>query len=696
MINLYLKNFNFNLSNFIGAIFFYENDGKDLIKLLKESNIGCREYAFADFKPYFNIRGGIAAGPLGFPFEGISGFLRCKAFILKDLSINGLEDAVLFNAVCDYVLNNGIIFYLKAANKFAAEDIFSLYGNLRKDFRESQIADIYGLRLNLLAATRLIKDYGDNGYTSSLAYLVKKISSLGFCPKQSASNDRGKSGVYFYDEKNFEICIKINPFQKIIRPESESISKDGLTLNASLSQIYFYPDELIKKIKIFASIGRGMRCRINGKNKRTGKPPHCYDGLSGIQAAALKELDSPHLVIAGAGSGKTKLIVNKFLYLLNFIPFGSILVLTFTNNAVNEIKNRIFAEFKNKGINNGSAEDKILNISTYHGFFFSLIKEFYKELGFESIPSIKENKDISCNSGDKKFISLNDLIPHVLTLFNNNAIVYDIARRYRYILVDEYQDLDFLSDCIIKKLDCGRGNIIYAGDDDQSIYRFNGGDFFNILFFDLFYPSGKIFIFQNNYRSHYKIIDFCNSILNKINFRYPKKLTSEKTGEERTAQTGQSNPLNFLGFKNKNSEENFIAEGFKGFISRGKSAAILVRTKKEANYFKEVIEKFYADSFICNDKAFIGTIHQSKGLEFDAVFIANVTQGNIPHLKSMQSDAAGELKFLRHPFVKLLDKEVKLKTLYDDEVKLFYVAVSRAKEKVFISYSGKKSDFLIR
>jgi Superfamily I DNA and RNA helicases len=100
------------------------------------------------------------------------------------------------------------------------------------------------------------------------------------------------------------------------------------------------------------------------------------------------------------------------------------------------------------------------------------------------------------------------MILNVLKLFKNKNIVYDIASRFKYILVDEYQDLDFLSDIIIKKIDSGRGITMYAGDDDQSIYGFNGGDSTNLLFFDLFYSSGKLFIMQYNYRSNSKIINF--------------------------------------------------------------------------------------------------------------------------------------------------------------------------------------------
>ncbi len=413
-------------------------------------------------------------------------------------------------------------------------------------------------------------------------------------------------------------------------------------------------------------------------------------------------MNSAHLVIAGAGSGKTRLIVNKFLYLTNFISPGEILVLTFTNNAVEEIKNRV--GYQCPGDN--SNFKKILNIMTYHSFFYSIIREYHAELGFKSLPAVK--MDIFKDSwgrllagssrgrqGQPHFISYDDIILNIVKLFKNEEIVHNIASRFKYILVDEYQDIDFLSDIIIKKIDCGRGITMYAGDDDQAIYGFNGGNSANLLFFDLFYPSGKLFIMQYNYRSGSKIIDFCNSLLGSINFRFPKKMVQP---ENKNALSGE-NRVDILSFKNKNSEDRFILNRFNLHLAKGENTAILVRTKKEEVSFKKIFKEINPEVYVNSKNWFIGTIHKSKGMEFDIVFIANASDGNMPNLRSLSGTAGGnKIKILNHPFRLFLNEDIgdgkNDEGAYEDEIKLFYVAVSRAKKGVFITYSGKKSGFL--
>ena len=698
MINLYFKNFNFNLSCLIGTVIYSESEKEDFIKMVGGFKKVLKLYSFNAFKADFNLKGEITS-PLSFPFKALAGFLQAKFIILEDIEIICLSDAVLLNAVLDFVLNNPVVLCLKTGDSLRIDDVFSKYLNYAKNSREELILDIYRTRLAFLAETRIICSRKHGGYTSSMANVINKIKALGFFVKNNASENYGNPCLLFSDDKKFEIKIAVFPFRENVPSNSEFISKNGITLNTALNDIYFYPNELINKIKIFLRLSRNIRKPIICRRNRTSANKSVPRKLSAIQNFAVQETSSPHLIVAGAGSGKTKIIVNKFLHLLNFIPSDSIIILTFTNNAANEIKNRIASCLRLKGLKNSLIGGKALNISTYHSFFYSIIKEFYKDLGFKSPPLINENRPDSAETAGRDSISYNEIILCVTELFRNNDILLKIASRFKFILIDEYQDLDFLSDYIIKKIDFGRGAVMYAGDDDQAIYGFNGGDSFNILFFDLFFPSGKVFVMQNNFRSHYKIVYFCNEFINRIPFRYPKQLTA-KTGNNKpqTVEDGR-NPVNILRFKNKNAEEKFIIKMFNEFISRGKSAAILLRTQREADYFKtvagEIAGEFFPDNFSSDGRGFIGTIHRSKGLEFDAVFIANATQGNLPHFKSIaQSDSASGA--LRHPFIEFLDSRIELKTGQNDEVKLFYVAVSRAKEIVFITYSGNMSEFLKR
>ena len=671
-----------------------EPDKEDFIKMAAEFKNDYKLYSFKALKAHFNFNGGIAS-PLSFPFKDIAGFLSAKFVILEDVEIKCLSDAVLLNAVCDFVLNSPVVFCLKTDKGYGIDDVFSLYLNYAKNSPEYMILDVYKTRLTFLAETRMIYSGKYAGYTSSMANFILKINALGFYIKKAPSENYGIPYLFFSDDKKFEIKIAAVPFRTNTALNGEFISKKAVSINTALTDIYFYPDELINKIKIFLGTARNMRKSIDCRYNKTSADKTAFDKISVIQDISVKEIFSPQLIIAGAGSGKTKIIVNKFLYLLNFIPSDSIIILTFTNNAAAEIKNRIASCLRLKGIKNNFIAGNALNISTYHSFFYSIVKEFYKELGLKSPPLINENSGNFGETADGAFISYGEIILCVIELFRNNDIVLEIASRFKYILIDEYQDLDFLSDYIIKKIDFARGAVMYAGDDDQAIYGFNGGDSFNILFFDLFFPSGKVFVLQNNFRSHYKIVDFCNSIINKIAFRYPKILTAKTGNAEPAARASKSNPVNVLRFKNKNAEEEFIKKMFNKLISQGKSAAILARTQREAEHFETIIGGIYPDnnSSSRNGGGFIGTIHRSKGLEFDAVFIANVTQGNIPHLKSV-STANRSRDVLRHPFIEFLGRHAELKTGRNDEAKLFYVAASRAKEIIFITYSGEMSEFL--
>ena len=683
MINLYFKNFNFNLSNFIGIAIFSEDEKKLFIKNLKNLGLDFNVISFITMKSSLRLCNNKVSGPLNFPLKDIEELFPSRFIILEDLLVENLRDAVLFNAICDFILHNKIILCPVISSTF---DLQSIYDNFNKDFYEGLIIDIFKLRLKFLTATRIIFDK-KNKFVSTITYIIKKISALGFNYIEN-KNEPCNPYLEFINKDNFIIILKIYPLKKIIALREEFIKGSKIVFNISFNDIYFNPDEIINKIKIFPLIAKDIK---NIRIKREITKFKC-DKLSKIQAISIKELDLAHLVIAGAGSGKTRLIVNKFLYLINFISSDEILILTFTNNAVEEIKNRIRCQISGDNGDNFNIK-KILNIMTYHSFFYSIIKEYYIKLGFKSMPIIKDgvfkNIETQLKISEAHFISYDDIILNILKLFKNEDAVYDIASRFKYILVDEYQDLDFLSDIIIKKIDGGRGVIMYAGDDDQSIYGFNGGDSTNLLFFDLFYPSGKLFIMQYNYRSNSKIIDFCNSLLNNISFRFPKKMIQYESKNI----LSDENPINILKFKSKNAEERFIIDQFNLYLANGKNTAILVRTQKEEDNFKKILKETKPEAFINSKNWFIGTIHKSKGMEFDIVFIANVANGNIPHLKSL-SKTNDNTKNLNHPFRFFLNSDINGKSAYGDEIKLFYVAISRAKKKVFITYSGEKSKFL--
>jgi hypothetical protein len=688
MINLYLKNFNFNIYNSIGILLSSENECNRFIKKIENLNVNCGFFTFEDLKKNFNIDGAIES-PLSFPFKNIENVLSAKAVFLSGITVNSLSDAALLNAVCDFTLNNGVIFGIVTKTPFnAPENLNNLYGNMRieKNYYENLIIDIYKSRLKMLLKTRILASGINGGYTESMDLFIRKMKTICFNPKINNTN------LFFLNSEKFAVNINIAPPPQDIPPyekTAESVSRNEITLNTNLYDMHFYQKELFNKIKIFLNTAKNLKeetvlKRSGGTTEK--KTPSSY--LSKIQKISIEEINTAQLIIAGAGAGKTKVLVDKFLYLLNFFSADSILVLTFTNNAVAEIKNRIAKKLNISGYSS-IINDKILNISTYHSFFYSIIKEFYSELGYKSAPSVSDEK-IETSASDNKYadelsIYYDEIILNIIKLFKNGYIVNEISSRFKYILVDEYQDLDFLSDYLIKKIDAGKGRVMYAGDDDQSIYGFNGGDFFNILTFDLFFPFSKVFVFQNNYRSNRTVVEFCNSILNNIKFRYPKKLIAKNNVIQDAA-------VDIIGFKNKSEEENFITKKAADYFKTGKKTAVLVRTKKEKS-------KFLAIPHLA-DFCQISTIHAGKGLEYDIVFISGASKDNISRLKNANLIGGGRPSdFKIHPFVNFFKTDFAFKItdiLIDDEVRLFYVAASRAKEKLYITYSGEISDFLKR
>ena len=682
MINLYFKNFNFNLYNSIGTVIYSDLEKEIFIRRINELKLNYKIISFNKLKIRFNSINFKLTSPLCFPFQEIKGLLNSQVVILEDISVQSLIDAAILNSIFDFVLNNKIALCIKLKNPYDRNYFFPLALNINgnKNQYENMILKIYRTRLKLLEETRIISDESNNGCTKSFHEFINLMRLEKFNLDKFFFKNTGESGLIFINNKILKVYLQILPIKKQSISKNEFISKKYIILNTALIDIFFHKKEIINKIKIFGDISTNVSIPIsciNKKQKNNERYKKKY--LNKIQNASVSDISYAQLVLAGAGSGKTKIIVEKFLYLLNFIPAGSILVLTFTNNAVKEIKDRIASSLACEGSGEDIITYKILHVYTYHSFFYSIIKEFYKECGFDSLPFIKENTYGYSKSDRNTAISFDEIIINILKLFDSDDIVYKIAARFKYILIDEYQDLDYVSDYIIKKLDFGRGNIMYAGDDDQAIYGFNGGDSFNILFFDLFFPSGKVFVLQANYRSNYKIIKFCNSILENIEFRYPKKLIA--INKEESA----GKVVNALSFKNNFQEEKFIEKKIIEFKANGKTTAVLVRTKNEENRFKSILG-FDKDNYV-------GTIHGSKGLEFDIVFIANASKGNIPHIKSMISDEANR-DFKMHPFANFLENKDNFDINYNDEIKLFYVAASRAKEKIFISYSGEKSEFL--
>ncbi|MCH5234333.1 MAG: UvrD-helicase domain-containing protein [Muribaculaceae bacterium] len=311
------------------------------------------------------------------------------------------------------------------------------------------------------------------------------------------------------------------------------------------------------------------------------------DELNPQQRAAVEYLDGPSLVIAGAGSGKTRVLTYKIVHLLrhNYEPYR-ILALTFTNKAAREMKERI------KSVVGDKISSKLM-MGTFHSIFLSILRRHSEKLGYKNGFTIYDTGDskslmkmiikdlgldekvykpstilaIISNAKNRlmspeQYLQDSDLMnmdkrsKRPLTgriyqsycerckvanamdfddiLVNMNLLLRDnpdILRHYqeffRYILVDEYQDTNFAQHLIVSQLAGEKKRICVVGDDAQSIYSFRGAEIKNILSLERKFPGLKIFKLERNYRSTQNIIDAAGSLIDKNTHQMKKNVYSE-------------------------------------------------------------------------------------------------------------------------------------------------------------------------
>ena len=310
------------------------------------------------------------------------------------------------------------------------------------------------------------------------------------------------------------------------------------------------------------------------------------DTLNKEQKEAVLNIDGPMLVLAGAGSGKTKVLTTKIAYLIEQgIDPTSILAITFTNKAANEMKSRVEGML---GIDSNR-----IQISTFHSFGLSIIKRHYDQLGYKSNFTIVDSDDVLSTikrilkdmNLDPKFyppktirnkissaknelmtpdelskfsnseldevtvnvyreyqnklmvnnsLDFDDLLMLPIILFKENpSVLAYYQERYKYILIDEYQDTNEVQYILSKMLSAKYKNICVVGDPDQSIYGFRGSNYRNILNFEKDYKNTKTILLEQNYRSTKNILGAANSIIKNNKNRKEKDLwTDNNTGDK--------------------------------------------------------------------------------------------------------------------------------------------------------------------
>lgn len=401
------------------------------------------------------------------------------------------------------------------------------------------------------------------------------------------------------------------------------------------------------------------------------------DKLNKQQKQAVLENDNNLLIIAGAGSGKTKTITHKIAYILenDYAKPYEILALTFTNKAANEMKERIekMVQSKVKDMYIGTFHSIALRILRYEGFNPTvydtkdqerLMKEILKTLNidkkkyppgmilskiskyklnlktFDDIPTatpfesmvrkiykIYEEKLEEANAVD-----FDNIIIKTIRLLQENKQVKDkYSNRFKYIFIDEYQDTNYPQYTFINLLYNGTNKICAVGDEDQSIYGFRGADVANILNFNHDYDNCKVVKLEKNYRSGQNILNAANCVISKNNFRNEKKLYSEYEGGN----------VNILSFPTDSDEAYFIAKKIQELSKDKKLSeiAVLYRTNFQSRAIEDALMKSSIPYKLIGSKKFFDRKEIKDTISY--LKLLHNRNDNIAFLRAIESHPIG-------------------------------------------------------
>lgn len=361
------------------------------------------------------------------------------------------------------------------------------------------------------------------------------------------------------------------------------------------------------------------------------------DTLNEQQKKAVTTTEGPLLVLAGAGSGKTKVLTTRIAYLIKEkgIDPDSILAITFTNKAAKEMKDRV--------VNILGPSAYGIQISTFHSFGLSIIREHYEKLGYkrnftildsdDSLTMIKKimrelnldtqiynprsirniisgNKNGMVDSnGYEKFVhtefdekvlqifkkyekslfegnslDFDDLLLLPLVLFKKNpAILQQYQEKYQYILIDEYQDTNEVQYLLTKMISAKYKNICVVGDESQSIYSFRGANYRNILNFEKDYKNPEIILLEKNYRSTQNILNVANNIISNNTQKKDKNLwTDNEEGPKVVYHQSY----------NEKDEALYVVDKIAELLEKGvneRDIAVLYRTNAQSRVIEEAM-----------------------------------------------------------------------------------------------------------
>ena len=359
------------------------------------------------------------------------------------------------------------------------------------------------------------------------------------------------------------------------------------------------------------------------------------DSLNDRQKEAVVNTDGPMLILAGAGSGKTKVLTTKVAYLIeekNIDP-NNILAITFTNKAAKEMKERIFKLEGNSAF--------YIQISTFHSFGLKILKENCELLGYEKnftildsddslsiIKKIMKELNIDANKYNPKAIKnvisnnkneiidpekyslyvntdfdeialevyrkyekslkinnavdFDDLLILPLKLFNNNpGVLQKYQEKYKYVFIDEYQDTNEPQYILSKMISAKYKNITVVGDADQAIFTWRGANYKNILNFENDYKDAKVVLLEENYRSTKIILNAANNVIKNNKVRKEKNLWT---------QNEEGSKITYYKAFDEKDESNYVVNEIKKLIEKGvnpKDICVLYRANAQSRTVEE-------------------------------------------------------------------------------------------------------------
>ena len=362
--------------------------------------------------------------------------------------------------------------------------------------------------------------------------------------------------------------------------------------------------------------------------------------LNPAQNEAVTHGNGPLLVVAGAGSGKTRVLTSRIAHLINekgISPF-EILAITFTNKAAEEMRHRVVELV-------GSVAHKMW-VSTFHSACVRILRQSSDEIGFSpnftiydqgdaarlmghvikdlnfdlkrfpprallsKISSLKNEGinpndylDSTENPYDQKVseifveyqlrlkrasaMDFDDLLLNTVIIFRKNKLILEQwQNRFKHVLVDEYQDTNLIQNELVSLLAADHRNICVVGDSDQSIYQFRGADVRNILNFEKVFPDATVIVLDQNYRSTQTILDAANEVISRNSGRQPKDLWTEE---------GNGESIVMYQASNEDDEAKWVAEKIISYKRAGYSelsdVAIFYRTNAQSRAIEEQLNR---------------------------------------------------------------------------------------------------------